>query len=119
RREERLRVSGPESRFFVSALTRGASKGLGSAIRLAVRVGKRPTAVITRDDHFGHRSPITRRVVTAGDEWIPWDYALAHAFQTVEDLTDDNGILVWEKEDEAVEIDAVRKIDKFRAALDR
>jgi len=58
-------------------------------------------------------------VVTAGDEWIPWDYALAHAFQTVEDLTDDNGILVWEKEDEAVEIDAVRKIDKFRAALDR
>lgn len=52
-------------------------------------------------------------------EWIDWDHALIQALQTIEDYTDDSGILAWEREDEAVEIDAIKKVHKFKAAVDR
>lgn len=44
---------------------------------------------------------------------------MVEALQTIEDSTDEYGILVWEREDEAVEIDAVKKIHKFKSAVDR
>jgi hypothetical protein len=74
--------------------------------------------VIAQDDHFGHRDPFTHEP-TGEDGWTAWDYALANALQVIEDHTDKYGILVWERDDEAVEIDAVKKIHKFQASVDR
>lgn len=52
------------------------------------------------------------------DEWTSWDHALVTALQVIEDYTDEYGLLAWEREDEAVEIDAVKKIHKFKASID-
>lgn len=82
-------------------------------------VHKRPMAVIFRDDAAGHRSPISGRVVGDPQGWTEWDYALVYAVQVIEDFTDQFGLLSWEVEDEAVEVDAVKKIHKFAAARDR
>lgn len=51
--------------------------------------------------------------------WTDWDYALGYAIQIIEDFTDQYGLLAWEVEDEAVEIDAVKRRHKFKAAMDR
>lgn len=51
------------------------------------------------------------------DEYISWDFSLLTALQVIEDHTDQNGILVWEKESDRVEIIADRKIDKFQASV--
>lgn len=69
-----------------------------------------------RDKDFGHYDPVTFEVMGSG--WTEWDYALIQAFQMIEDHTDDNGLLVWEKESDRVEVIAERKIDKFRAAVE-
>lgn len=53
------------------------------------------------------------------DRWTDWDYALGYATQIVDDFTDQYGLLAWEVDDEAVEIDAVKKRHKFKAAVDR
>lgn len=80
---------------------------------------KRPTAVIARDDWYGHRDPLTGEPLGDRDEWISWDHALADAFQTIEDFTDSaSGLPVWQIEDEAVEVDAVKKINKFRKSVE-
>lgn len=73
--------------------------------------------MIARDDHFGHRDPFTGE--PRGEGWTSWDYALVNALQVIEDYTDKYGILVWERDDEAVEIDAVKRIHKFQSAVDR
>ena len=53
------------------------------------------------------------------DEFTSWDYALMDAFQTIEDFTDQkSGIPIWELDDEAVYVDAVRKFNKFQQAID-
>lgn len=52
------------------------------------------------------------------EEWTDWDHALVTALQVIEDYTDEYGLLAWEREDDAVEIDAVKKIHKFKAAMD-
>lgn len=81
---------------------------------------KRPSAVITRDDWFGHRDPLTAEPLGDRDEWIDWDHAIIDAFQTIEDYTDsESGHLQWELDDEAVVIDAVPYIHKFREAIDQ
>ena len=71
-----------------------------------------------QDAWYGHRDfyfePYGDR-----DEWVDWDYALVSALQTLEDLTDKNGIPVWESEAEFVDIQAKKKIDKFQASIDR
>ena len=80
--------------------------------------GKRPTAVIMHDEWYGHRT-VSGREIGDKDEWIDWDYALANAFQTIEDYTDQYGLLAWELADERVEVNANRKTPKFKAAIDR
>lgn len=51
-----------------------------------------------RDDAFGHRDPFTGEVVGDKDEWTAWDYLIADVAQLIEDCTDENGFLVWEKD---------------------
>ena len=71
--------------------------------------------MIMRDHYYGFRDPITFEE-SEEPYWLDWDYALADALQTIEDHTNQHGILVWEAESERVEISAVKKIDKFEAA---
>ena len=51
-------------------------------------------------------------------EWTDWDHALVTAIQVIEDYSDEYGLLAWELADEAVEVDAVRKVHKFKASVD-
>lgn len=88
------------------------------AIRVAIKTLKRPTAVIMRDDWYGHRDPFTWEEFGDKDEWLDWDYALIDAVQTIEDFTDDSGILVWEREDPNAVVNAVKKIDRFKEAVE-
>lgn len=71
------------------------------------------------DDWFGHRDPFTGRKVGDKDEWLEWDHLLADAFQLIDDYTDEYGLLVWERDDEAAIVDAVRKIHPFKQAIDQ
>lgn len=50
--------------------------------------------------------------------WTDWDLALAYSIQVIEDFTDQYGLLAWEVEDEAIQIDAVRKIHPFKESVD-
>lgn len=89
------------------------------SIRAAKEWRRRPTAAIMGDDWFGHRDPFTGEPVGDKDEYLTWDYALMNAFQTIEDYTDQkSGLPVWELDDEAVYVDAVRKTNKFQQAID-
>lgn len=74
--------------------------------------------MILRDEWVGHRNPLTGEPMGDRDEWTSWDHALAGAFQTIEDYSDEYGLLVWERDDEAVEVDAIRKIHPFKRAID-
>lgn len=79
---------------------------------------KRPTAAIMGDDWFGHRNPLTGEPVGDREEFLRWDWSLLNAFQTIEDYTDDVGLLAWERDDEASSVSADRKIHKYHAAKD-
>lgn len=72
-----------------------------------------------RDDWYGHRDPITFSPAGDKDEWLDWDHALVDALQTIEDYSDQYGLLAWELADPHVEVDAVKKIHPFEAARDR
>ena len=77
--------------------------------------------MIMGDPYFGHRhyrtgEPLKSR---SKDEFTAWDYALIRAFQVVEDFTDKHGLLVWETDSDRVMVNAVKKQDKFQAAIDR
>lgn len=81
--------------------------------------GKRPTQVLTRDEYFGSRDPLTGEPTGERDDWDEWDHALVSAYQTVEYYTDKNGIHRWKKEDPRLKgIDAVRKIDPYQESVD-
>ena len=71
-----------------------------------------------RDAWYGHRDFYFEEY---GDrnEWIDWDFALLSALQTIEDMTDNHGQLVWLTEPEAMDVSAKKKIDKFQAAIDK
>jgi len=71
-----------------------------------------------RDAWYGHRDFYFEEFGDK-DEWIRWDYSIASALQTIEDLTDQHGILVWERDAENMDIEAVKTIDKFQASIDR
>jgi hypothetical protein len=88
------------------------------AIRVAIKTHKRPTAVILRDDWYGHRDPFTGEPRGDKDEWLDWDYALIDAAQTIEDYSDQYGLLQWELDDEDSVVDAVKKIHPFEEARD-
>ncbi len=101
---------------MIEALTQGLSQVYVPAIRASIKWSKRPTTVITRDDWFGHRDPLSGNPQGDKDEWTGWDFALVDAYQTIEDYTDQYGILRWVQDDEQVEILAQRKVHKFDAA---
>lgn len=72
-----------------------------------------------RDAWYGHRDFYGQEFGDR-DEWIDWDYSLIDALQTIEDMTNkETGLLEWEVEPEAMEVSARKKIDKFRAAVDK
>lgn len=52
-------------------------------------------------------------------DWTSWDYALMQAVQTIQDFTNDDGLLVWEVEEDEARMDIVKKINKFKAAVKR
>lgn len=85
-----------------------------SAIRTAKEYGKRPTAVLTGDPHWGNRDIWGEP--NGKDEWTQWDFALARTVQFIADHTDQNGVLSWNKDTPRVEITADRKIDPFERA---
>lgn len=71
------------------------------------------------DEWFGKRDPFTGEPRGDRDEYTSWDWALQNAFQTIEDYTDEkSGLLIWEIEDENAYVDAVRKTNKYQAAID-
>lgn len=72
-----------------------------------------------RDEWYGHRNPASGEPVGDRTEWIEWDFALAYAVQTIEDYSDEYGLLAWELADERVEVNANKKIHKFKAAIER
>lgn len=74
--------------------------------------------MILGDPHALHRDPITGEP-TGSPEWTRWDYALVHALQLIEDYSDENGMVIWEKESESVVVEAVRKTDRFEAVKER
>lgn len=73
---------------------------------------------LTRDDWFGHWTVQGDR---HGDpnERIEWDFALIEALETIDDFTDDNGLLRWEVDEDGVSVDSVKTYDKFQASIDR
>lgn len=90
-----------------------------SAIRGAKEWRKRPTAVIMRDDWYGHRDPFTGDPRGDRDEYTAWDHALVDAFQTIEDYSDEYGLLPWVLDDEYIDVYANKRIHKFKASVDR
>lgn len=71
------------------------------------------------DEWFGKRDPFTGEPRGERDEYTSWDWALQNAFQTIQDYTDEkSGLLIWEIEDENAYVNAVRKTNKFQAAID-
>lgn len=79
---------------------------------------KRPTSAIMGDDWYGHRNPLTGQPQGDRDEYLSWDWSLLNAFQTIEDYTEPkSGLPVWEVEGEGVEVDAVKKINKYEASI--
>lgn len=72
-----------------------------------------------RDPFFGHRDVFTGEPLRGKDEWTRWDFALVTAFQLVQDLTNKHGLLVFEVENERMDVYANKKFDKFEAARDR
>jgi hypothetical protein len=85
-------------------------------LRAAKSWSQRPTAVLMNDPWYGHRDLTTGMPYGDRDGWLEWDYALVSAYQTIEDFTDNNGLLKWEMDDDAVFVDAKRQIDKFEEA---
>jgi len=80
---------------------------------------KRPTAAIMGDDWYGHRDPLTFEKTGDKEEFTSWDWSLLNAFQTIEDYTDSqSGLPIWEMEGDGVEVDAIRKVNKFKASID-
>lgn len=80
---------------------------------------KRPTAAVMGDDWFGHRNPLTGEPQGDREEFTSWDWSLVNALQTIEDYTDSkSGLLIWEMEGEGVEVDAIKKVNKFQASID-
>ena len=63
-----------------------------------------------RDSQFGH--------LRGGTGWTEWDYVLIQALRTIEDNTDDSGLLIWERESDRVDVQATRKVNPFKRAID-
>lgn len=78
----------------------------------------RPTAMLMRDEWFHHRDIVTGEELGDRTELTDWDFAIIHAFETIEAYTNQNGIFKWHLEDPQEKIGAVLKIDPFQQDVD-
>lgn len=72
-----------------------------------------------RDPYFGNRDVLTGDPIRDRDEWTEWDYILVSVYQLIQDLTNKHGLLAHEVENERMVVEAIKKHDKFQAAVDR
>lgn len=75
--------------------------------------------MVLRDPYAGHRNWYTGEPDGPLDEWTSWDFALATATQFIIDGTTDEGHLVWEIDDDRVQVEAVKEINKARAIIEK
>lgn len=87
-------------------------------MKVALRVGQRPTAVLLHDFYALHRNSVTGEP-DEDPTWTDWDYILAEVGQMLEDYRTPEGHMFWEAESERVTFDAQRKINRARAAIER
>lgn len=80
----------------------------------------RPTEVIFQDKYFGFRD-LNNWEPLQEPEWTTWDYVLIQTLQLIEDYTTEHGLLIWEVDENADNVDvvAVKKVDRFEAAKER
>ena len=100
-------------------------KPILSDIRLAVKTGQRPTAMILRDKYAGYRDyddslwDIERAPYVDHKAWTDWDYTLASVAQIIEDYTDkNNGQLYWVDASDKVEWEVKSSFSGYEAAVD-
>jgi len=99
-------------------------KPILSDIRLAIKTGQRPTAMILRDKYAGYRDyddPLWQ-VENAHKfnplEWTEWDMTLASVAQLIEDYTDkNNGQLYWVDASEKVQWEIRSSFSGYDAAI--
>lgn len=115
-----------EPRFLIQALTeRPDQKPYLSDIRLAIRTGQRPTAIIMHDRYAGHRDYDDPYWEVTADEikhtsYTEWDYALIRACQFIEDYTDrDSGQLLWYDQSDEVEWETMSQYSNSQAEIAR
>lgn len=75
--------------------------------------------MLTHDWFAGHRDWWTGEPLTDNPYPTDWDLLLDEAYQIIEDYTDDNGILIWERESDRVTFDAIPRVNKALAARDK
>lgn len=90
-----------------------------SLIRAAKDWRKRPTAMVMRDEWFGHRDPLTGKEQGDREEWVTWDFRLIQVFQLIEDFTDQHGFLAWEIDDpkNRTLVETTFEVDRAQQAL--
>lgn len=100
-------------------------KPILSDIRLAIKTGQRPTAIILRDKYAGYRDydDVLWEVHNARyfnpAEWTEWDMALASVAQLIEDYTDRNsGQLYWIDASEKVQWEVRSTFSGYTAAVE-
>lgn len=74
--------------------------------------------MLLRDPYAGHRNTLTGEPDGPLDEWTSWDFALAVAIQDIKDGTTEEGHLIWEVDDDRVQVEAIKEVNKARAAID-
>lgn len=76
--------------------------------------------MITQDEWYGHRNHFTGEPEGDREEWVPWDFILAQAYQLVTDFTNQYGFLEWESDDPygVVTVVPELKIDKVEQSLE-
>lgn len=75
--------------------------------------------MLLRDPYAGHRNFLTGEPDGLVDEWTAWDFALATAISYIKEGTTEEGHLIWEIDDDRVFVEAIREVNKARAAIDK
>lgn len=75
--------------------------------------------MLFHDPHALNRNSFTGEPDAPHDQWNEWDFALAEARQLIEDYTDEDGHLVFERDSDATTAVATKKINKVKAAIAR
>jgi len=90
---------------------------------VAIKTGRRPTAVILQDTYAIHRhwwNPFWEPDSVRDTEWTDWDYALIKAYQVIEDMTSgSSGQLMWLAQSARVHWDVEARTDFADAAVQR